>query len=370
MLEGRNEKENRLTEVVAALLDSPHCSGLAHRVASGWAEAAAKDERVAAPATFWRLRDLLSAGVESLQCRVNTQTPIVVDGEVRRPDLELVFTRRDEPREILLWVEVKHGSPPTRDQLKAYVDALRERSVEGAVFLLAPRSDIPFRPGQVPTAVPQLAWQQTAAVIASYRGSTDEIGQFLIGEVTAYLREEDLMDDAMTPVLLVALEQRKRVDTAIKRICEIAGDRLSAWTGDARNLRPLGLGFYETIKQAPKGNEPADWGYEVWWDWNLKTNDLEVEDSRGEVPVFTAGVGTLLSKGIAHDPDGARWAAGLADSDGFVRVRDDRTRFIRYIYPEEVLRGRSLEAQGKGLGDWIVETFDALYKAGPPPSGA
>lgn len=48
-------------------------------------------------------------------------------------------------------------------------------------------------------------------------------------------------------------------------------------------------------------------------------------------------------------------------------VRDSHQRFLRFAYPEEVLVGRTLQAQGESLGHWVVETYEALHEAGPPP---
>jgi hypothetical protein len=40
---------------------------------------------------------------------------------------------------------------------------------------------------------------------------------------------------------------------------------------------------------------------------------------------------------------------------------------VRVAYPEEVLVGRTIQQQGENLGRWVVETYEALYAAGPPP---
>jgi hypothetical protein len=109
----------------------------------------------------------------------------------------------------------------------------------------------------------------------------------------------------------------------------------------------------------------GDWA-PAWWDWNLKEEDWEMEDSRGGVPVFVAGVTTELGHPIVT-PQAASWAAKLTDSHGFAEVEDECQRFERIAYPEEILIGRTLQQQGESLGRWIVETYEALYAAGPPP---
>ena len=44
----------------------------------------------------------------------------------------------------------------------------------------------------------------------------------------------------------------------------------------------------------------------------------------------------------------------------FHRVSDDCERLTRIAFPEEVLIGRTLEAQAASLGEWVVEGFKAL----------
>ena len=93
----------------------------------------------------------------------------------------------------------------------------------------------------------------------------------------------------------------------------------------------------------------------------------ELEASRGGVPVFAAGV-TAPARDSPSSP--RRRCPGRRDStrlNGFVEVIDKYQRLDRVAYPEEVLVGRNLQQQGESLGRWVVETYAALYAAGPPP---
>jgi hypothetical protein len=179
--------------------------------------------------------------------------------------------------------------------------------------------------------------------------------------------------EAITPVHLIAFAERDRADNAVARACETASafiartwnERTGCWerAGKPRYER----GYWETFPQAPRRERAADWGT-VWWDWNLLSDDLSLPDSRGGVPVFISGAGDHLSNPpIAAGSASAGWAAPLFDTHGFVAFEAGYRRFVRVAYPEEVLVGRSLNDQGERLGSWIVESYWALYEAGPPP---
>ncbi len=135
----RNAREDRLTEVVAAVLDSPYCTGLARYVALRWLdEAGTHHHAVAERDRFSRLHGRLASERPSLDCKIKTQRSIrTADGQLRRPDLNLVFTDANAQRVDLL-IEVKHGTDPHTDQLRAYVDH-QAGADDAAVLLLAPR---------------------------------------------------------------------------------------------------------------------------------------------------------------------------------------------------------------------------------------
>ena len=140
--------EDRLTEVCAALFDSPWCEGLAQHVTCSLLGTASNHRDQGNRDLLEDLLSLLGSG-RRWSCRVSTQLPIVVEGRSRRPDLELRFADEtgDELAEIVIWLEVKHGTGPHTEQLQDYVKAHAARGHYGAVLLVAPKGRIsPLQP--------------------------------------------------------------------------------------------------------------------------------------------------------------------------------------------------------------------------------
>jgi hypothetical protein len=109
----------------------------------------------------------------------------------------------------------------------------------------------------------------------------------------------------------------------------------------------------------------------MWFEWTLRQRDLCLGESRGGVPVFFAGLCTDRDTRIIVGDEGAAWATSLSASHGFMVIHDDEERherFVRVAYPEQVLVGDTLRAQGEHLGDWVVESYVALVAAGSPPA--
>jgi hypothetical protein len=275
-------------------------------------------------------------------------------------------------------VEIKHGASPGDQQLETYHADLASTGSAGAVVLLAPRNSYPFVP-EPPPEVVSCHWQHAVRVAWRFRRQADEIGQFLIAELIDYMRQERLVDpDVITPVHLVALAEHRRAEDAVAGACEIASDYIKRHWNDptachenARHDALFGTGFWEAHPQEPRGEQAADWP-EMWWDWNLRVDDRDLDDNRGGVPVFVSGVCTHRGEAIVNGQAGDAWAGPLESRDRFMRLsdRDSRARFSRVAYPEEVLVGRDLEAQGEHLGAWVVATYRALFGAGPPPRPA
>lgn len=198
--EGVDEHENRLTEVLAAVIGSEACSGLALSLVRAWLQAA--EEQLPEEPVFRRLRERVSD--ETFIVLVRTEVPIVVATRERRVDLELKLIPEDGPP-LRLWVEVKHGTAPHSRQLWSYRDALKARDGDGVVLLVAPRMDLArFDQDQIPPDVPRLTWQDTAQVLEHYTRSSP-IERFLVDELCNYLREEGLMDpERVSPEHLIA----------------------------------------------------------------------------------------------------------------------------------------------------------------------
>lgn len=360
-----NPRENRLTEIFAGVLE--RVDGLALALARDWlSDAGARDGVVA---SWAEVRQALEDEQLVLRRPVRTQR---YTRSGKFVDLELRFARpASGSDDVVIWVEVKHGASPHEHQLTTYVADLADQGAPaGAVVLLAPRASYPF-PEPPPDAVPQRTWQQTARCCAQHARAKAGESQFLVGEFLDYLQEERLMDpDVITPVHLVALAEHQRALDAVALACEVASGYIQHhWGHGSNHGKKYGLGYAENHKKAPDGEAEADWG-SAFWDWNLLADDIGLDDPRGGVPVFISGTGIQRARGAIVTAESAPWAAKLRDSPhGFVDVdlRDKYTRFARVAYPEEVIVGRDLHQQGENLGRWVIETYQTLLEAGPPP---
>jgi hypothetical protein len=358
-----NPRENRLTEIFAGVLE--RVDGLALALAQEWLSFDDAPDGVAAPWSDAR------AALEDEQLVL--RRPVRTQRYTRSGkfvDLELRFARPPfGTDDVVIWVEVKHGASPREHQLDTYVRDLADQGVPaGAVVLLAPRASYPF-PEPLPAEVPQRTWQQTARRCARESRGKADVTRFLVGEFLDYLQEEGLMDpDVITPVHLVALAEYERAKTAVALACEVASGYIQVrWNIGDNHGRPYGLDYAENHPAGARDEPRADWG-SAFWDWTLRPDDSGLEESRGGIPVFVSGAGIRRVRGALITAEGAAWAAGLrGDPHRFVHLPGAYERFARVAYPEEVLVGRDLREQGENLGRWVVETYQALYHAGPPP---
>lgn len=374
----RDSREDRLTEILAALFDSRHCPGLARQVALGWLERACEQAQLADKAHIIEVRNMLGDSELVWSCLARTQLRISIDGSPRRPDLEVRFRGRTEDgdvKQVSLWVEVKHGTPPHTGQLQAYLDAQRAGRVRNAtVVLVAPRGDIEsFDANEIPSEVPKLTWQDTAQQVKRYVPA-DDIGAFLIDELLRYLREEGLMDpEQLTPVHLVALANHREAVIALDRVCEIAAEEVGRRWNDADSsgsYPPRGSrseSWWNYPKHPRGGDTPAkaaDWNF----DWQLFDDSSYLfKDGRPGVPCFAVGMAAGADKK----------AAGALDTLTQQLLEDSRfeilplgstvTRNFEYAwrraYPEEVIVGGDIVSQGAALAAWIVDGFTALTAA-------
>ena len=68
---------------------------------------------------------------------------------------------------------------------------------------------------------------------------------------------------------------------------------------------------------------------------------------------------------FVHGGGNEAWLANF-QADGFERVSDWYWRLWRYSYPEQLMVETTLEAQGRRLGEWVVEAFRTLESVAPP----
>jgi hypothetical protein len=325
------QRENRLTEVFAGVLE--HADGLALMLAREWLVARDGDKGGPECGSWSTTRAALAEadiGLRELRTQRFTRGGWFVDLELRfgRP-----YTSSAE--DVVLWVEVKHGVSPHEHQLQNYLDDLLSLGARAsAVILLAPRSSYPFtHPEEPPQEVPQRIWQRTAQQCRKWRPS-DPVGQFLVNEFLDYLQRESLMDpEVVTPVHLIALAEYSRAHEGVALACQVATAFIDKhWNtrlarNETRGKENWGVGYWETHPQSGRDDAASAWG-PAWFDWNLKDSDAAMEDSRGGVPVFMAGVSAYRPQLIVISEDAA-WAAELQESHGFVSLHDDMERFAQ-----------------------------------------
>jgi hypothetical protein len=370
-------RENRLTEVFAAVLASKSVAGLARHVASGWLELAqegfASDTGLPLPAAteaqLQALRNALADESAAGHVEVVTQFSFdTVDAERRRPDLIMSFSSAGhEP--IQLWVEIKHGTGPHDHQLQAYTNELRRRGMQTSIVLLvAPRAGyVDFAVDEMPDEVPRLTWEDTGRLIESFTPE-DAVGNFLKTELVKYLTEEGLMDPKeLTPAHLSALANYHTGRQALDRVCELAGERVNKlW---AVGERP--------------GHYPAAHPSEYWWRYPAVARDgtaIVAPEPAGpvwqllvdgaylfsdvDVGVPLLAVGLSGQHGwIAHlDPD--RRASAEAAGFRMYRAQETKSRKNEYAYAratlDEIFTKGTLGEQADLLASWIDLQFRKL----------
>lgn len=360
---GRNQAEDRLTEVFAAILAHPECRGLAELVVGGWLELAIRQVDLINRAALEALRQELSHGLWDL--RVITQLVVAAPEQRRRPDLVLRFESGSQsPLEV--WVEVKHGTGPSRDQLRDYVAAQRRRDIaHGAVLLLAPRSGYDwFDPGQIPASVPKLTWQHSASLLARYEPPS-ELAGFLVDELRCYLKEEALMDpERITPEHLVAFAHHREAFEALELVCEIAAAFVAdAWAPlDPEQYGSRSRGESWWLYPSGRAGEPTSQQWAFAWHLFHDASSIFTDGRRG-VPRLTTGAsgdpGTLAH--LAAEKLEQVREAGFQPIPKEALISNSSDRIWRLAYPEEVLAGATLDAQGAGIGRWIVDSFQVLH---------
>ena len=367
---GRNEHEDRLTEILAGVMAHDLCPDLAKYVVSRWIELELDSDRDAAELDHSGLRDRLQDG--DWDCEVKTQTWVAVDGEIRRPDLQLMF-RRDRERGIAVCVEVKDGTAPHTNQLQKYTKYLGElEATHTLVVLVAPRASYPFPEDQIPRDVAQVSWQQTTRILRDYLDyrARSDAAKLLICELLLYLQEEGLMPiDRVTPEHLVATAHHKEAFDALEEVYAAADTFLC--NGEWADPLP---DHYKTYGQGPSQSwcrhswtippSGSTAGWFLGWAVFRDSARMFYDGSPG-VPRIAAGASAL-----AEEP-GTLKALAPATKDRLAHVqfqllgRDDtkeskRERIWRLIYAGDVIQGSSVEEQGRALSRWVKDAFEQV----------
>lgn len=151
-----NPAENRLTEITAAVLE-PH-PPLARGFTAALLAQAARGARPAAQPRIAAAHAWLAEHGDPAEVLVTTQ--LMRGGRIVDLELRLACDPLRRARDLIVWVEIKHGADISGDQLDAYLNLVdQEPGVVRTVIVLAP-SQSPPSAALVPDAVAVAFWQQ------------------------------------------------------------------------------------------------------------------------------------------------------------------------------------------------------------------
>jgi hypothetical protein len=282
-------------------------------------------------------------------------------------DLELAFGTAAAP-ELRVWIEIKHGADTHENQLENYLnDITTETQAVGRVVLPAPRGLKP----DAPTAVPQVERQRVGRFVRAWCRSGHALPRatWLGEEFMSYLREEGLMDgERLSAAHAFELEARPTAERTVARLMEIAQAHVIAGWGEpigkagGANAN-FGEGWWASFATAPRGTEENRvWG-KTHLEWTLRDDTILAEPRDGLG--FFAGAGF---QGVVGSPVGeaknGQWFMARA-AQGFEKVQPWAWHLWRVIYPDQLLVGATLEAQGQALADWVLAAFRELGAAPP-----
>ncbi len=367
----RDSREDRLTEICAALFESRYCEGLARHIALGWLEHAAEQTHLTNADKFSDLHKTLASDERMWSCEPASQVWFVNEDGARRPDLAVRFIGRANDgiaEQVLLWVEVKHGTPPHSGQLQAYLDEQRALGVpSAAVVLVAPRADVMgFDDGQIPSDVPVLTWEETSELVKSFE-PTGEVGAFLKDDFRMYLKEEGLVDpNQLTAAHLAALTNHREAVSAVGRMLELADAYLDRHWGTAsgdysesgvwQRMYPSGL---EPSPHRP-GMEGSRFSWGIWYDGGHWFRDT----ARRDVPLFAAGIQLGEQMTAASARTFQSHGFGLFSKEYGNYWGGGGTRVYRTAYIDDsvldLLAAKTLREQGDALGRWVQRAFSDL----------
>lgn len=368
----KNPRENRLTEVFAAVLQSKYCPDLARHIAVGWLAQAIQqrpgDRRLD------EMRRSLTDPRDRWTQSITTQLVLRDEIQPRRPDLAVIFGSPQGSRtsDITLWVEIKLSIGPERDQLQSYLDHQQRRRLNrAAVLLLAPREGYTdYNPRQIPDRVVALVWEDTAELLKAYK-HRGPIEEFLVSELKQYLKEEGLVDpDRLDREHIVALTYHRDALAALHRLCQIAAvdvNRLWNQGGPGR--------------QYPASRNPKEY---YWYHETRARDGTEIQrspslslswrlllDGPYILPGTAPGVPRLMAgldgpKGSVETLSEA--TLGRLEDDGFqiMPLGQSNSRNFEYIVRTiglGDLQQGELRSSAAALANWVNSIFRAIAAA-------
>lgn len=286
--------------------------------------------------------------------RVSTQRPVFGNGRRGFVDLEVVASTEDRSgamRDHVVWIEVKHGSDLSGDQLETYLEAAQKEEETPRLLLLASRyADL----DRVLPDFVRRSWQEVAASLKRAEPPADSsASSWLWRQYLRFLDEEELMDeDRLSIESVYAMNHYLAVDRAVESIVRRAipsvEERWGPQTEGSKRVRGLGLWqHFEWNREVP------GWRHMEF----MVVPGVHLSDPTSGY-VFFAG----LTYAISRDP-----FPDEADSTfllpGFEVWRDDWGRRMRTLRPETLLQSDDPDTQAKTLADWIVGTFQSVESA-------
>jgi hypothetical protein len=358
-------RENRLTEITAAVVE--RVPGLALELALGivaGAQSTVNDERFTQrderrseelAAIDEQLTAMYVALCDTPAARATTTTQVSThSGRYVDLALRVELEPGNPSRDLLIWVEVKHGAPVHGDQLFAYErDIMAMPAGSGRLVVVVAPRQAPPREQDLPSNIPLVTWQSIARRIETWAAAQEmeQPARFLLDEYLRYLREERLMDrNKFTVEMAQAIAWRDIANDTIEELCRITRDQVeSTWgprSGEERfRTQPaFGTGYWVSY------DPPNPW-WDGWLEWTLfKRADQSW--------AFMAGA--TLADG-ATVPDEHQQTIAALSRQGFSFFRYSKNdRIYRVFDPADLVDQGSLDDQGKYLASLIVDAFGAV----------
>jgi hypothetical protein len=220
-----NPAENRLTEITAAVLERH--PPLARGFTAALLTQAARGARPAARPRTAAARAWLAKHGNTAEVLVATQ--LVRGGRVVDLQLRLTCDPLRRARDLIVWVEIKHGADISGLQLDAYLDLIdQEPGAVRTLIVLAPRQRPPSA-ALVPDGVPVAFWQQVLGDRVKWLPYSPEgsAGALLTQELLSYFEEEGLMPaQPLTTELALSLAVRDAANKTVTAMCEVVHERV------------------------------------------------------------------------------------------------------------------------------------------------
>ncbi len=345
---GRDAREDRLTEALAATL-----------------EACDEAARALVKQAFVEEVDLGGEiGVESQQRLPGAQ----------RVDLALAFGRPARPH-LRVWFENKVGSPAHRKQGESYMrhlDQISQRAdVEGRFAWILPVVGGTVEPER-PEGAAVITWQEVASVLREVDEESglpdNDFGLTLTRQFVQHLEEEKLAQ--VTPLTEKGADALNGYETALAAMSEIvtqAGVEIQQkWDAPGKSVkgaRGNPLWFYHHYPMQKK-LDAAAWpeSGQCWFEWHARPDDAR-EEPQGEA-IFAAGVVFRVESAPEPRRDG-EWLDYFHKRHFEYGSGDAEYQYLmRYMTLAELARAGSesdLTAQASALARFVVESFEALY---------